>query len=248
MHAEETVTHSAARPGLRQYALRMLVRSLSSSLPLISLPAIAAESSSVTGITGVGPAMFLFLTALALFLSLLLRHAAGRLAQLLLRKLRRYRIERQLRRKGRALLKDVIVPGAYGGLARIDYALLTSGGIFCIRTIHGDGVVFGDQDDAQWTHVDGIGRRRFSQSAHPERRTAPRTRQHCPRSPDRQSRCVYGQGRISGHAARKRHSPTRLGPLSRETRIWPEQSRRLGRTVDEPQSRGPERRRKPPGF
>jgi len=139
----------------------MLVRTLSSSLPLISLPAIAAESSSATGITGVGPAMFLFLTAFALFLSLLLRHAAGRLAQLLLLKLRQRRMESLLQRKGRALLKNFIVPGAYGGLARIDYALLTAGGILCIRTIHGDGVVFGDQDDPQWTHVDGIGRRRF---------------------------------------------------------------------------------------
>ncbi len=139
----------------------MLLRTLSSSVPLISLPAIAAESSSVTGITGVGPAMFLFLTALALFLSLLLRHAAGRLAQRLLMKLRQHRIERLLKRKGRALLKDFIIPGAYGGLARVDYALLTNGGIFCIRTIHGDGVVFGDKDDAQWTHVDGVGRRRF---------------------------------------------------------------------------------------
>ena len=139
----------------------MLVRTLSSSLPLISLPAIAAESSSVTGITGVGPAMFLFLTALALFLSLLLRHSAGRIAQRSLARLGQYRIERLLRRKGRAVLKDCIVPGAYGGLARIDYALLTAGGIFCIRTVDGDGVVFGDRDDAQWTHVDGIGRRRF---------------------------------------------------------------------------------------
>ena len=55
----------------------------------------------------------------------------------------------------------MIIPGAYGGLARIDHAVLTSGGILCIRTVHCHGVVFGDEDEAQWTHVDGITRRRF---------------------------------------------------------------------------------------
>ena len=54
-----------------------------------------------------------------------------------------------------------VMKGAFGGLARIDHAILTSGGILCIRTVHCHGVVFGSEDEAQWTHVDGIARRRF---------------------------------------------------------------------------------------
>ena len=52
-------------------------------------------------------------------------------------------------------------PGAYGGLAKIDHAILTAGGILCIQTKHYNGVVFGGEDEAQWTNVDGIQRRRF---------------------------------------------------------------------------------------
>ena len=59
------------------------------------------------------------------------------------------------------MLHDFIIPGAYGGLAKIDHAILTSGGILCIQTKHFNGIVFGDEDEAQWTNVDGVRRQRF---------------------------------------------------------------------------------------
>lgn len=161
MQRTETVTCDAARDVQRLYRRRMFLRSFISSIPLVSLPSMAAESASTTGITSVGPGLFLFLIALALFLSLLLRRSAGHATRILSARLGKSRIERAIGRKGRDALQDFILPGAYGGLARIDYAVLTAGGIICIRTLHRQGVVFGAEDEAQWTHVDGIKRRRF---------------------------------------------------------------------------------------
>ncbi len=58
-------------------------------------------------------------------------------------------------------MHDFILPGAYGGLAKIDHAILTAGGILCIQTKHFNGIVFGGEEEAQWTNVDGTQRRRF---------------------------------------------------------------------------------------
>ena len=121
----------------------------------------AADSSTATGVTSIGPAMFLFTVAAALILSLLLRHTAARLAQVAVQRIGEIRIRRALGKKSPDVLHDFIVKGAFGGLARIDHAILTSGGILCIKTVHCHGVVFGSEDEAQWTHVDGIARRRF---------------------------------------------------------------------------------------
>ncbi len=139
----------------------MLVRFLTSALPLVALPAMAADSEATTGITSTGPAMFLFTIATALILSLLFRHTAARLTQVLVQRVGEFRIRRALEKKTTNVLHDFIVEGAYGGLARIDHAILTSGGILCIKTVHCHGVVFGSENEAQWTHVDGIVRRRF---------------------------------------------------------------------------------------
>ncbi len=121
----------------------------------------AADSSTATGITSTGPALFLFTIAAALILSLLFRHTAARLTQVLVQRLGELRIRRALERKTSSVMHDFIVPGAFGGLARIDHAILTSGGILCIKTVHRHGVVFGSEDEPQWTHVDGVARRRF---------------------------------------------------------------------------------------
>jgi hypothetical protein len=58
-------------------------------------------------------------------------------------------------------MDDFILPGAYGGLTHIDFAILTSGGILCIQAKHYNGVVFGGPEEPQWTNVDGIHRRKF---------------------------------------------------------------------------------------
>lgn len=153
--------------------IRRLLSFLSGSL--VAMPAFAsdaapaaavdpaAESASevVTGLTHVGPAMFVIALACALLLTLLFRASASHVAKLVTARIGKRRIRRILRQKSREVLEDFILPGAYGGLTKIDHAILTSGGIICIQTKHYNGVVFGGPDEPQWTNVDGIRRRKF---------------------------------------------------------------------------------------
>ncbi|TFG40621.1 MAG: NERD domain-containing protein [Chromatiales bacterium] len=136
-------------------------RTILSAAPLIALPALAAEGDFQTGITGVGPAKFLFTLAAALLLTLIFRSTASHLARYVTAKIGQQRIRHALARISPDVLHDFILPGAYGGLAKLDHAVLTAGGILCIQTKHFGGVVFGGEDEAQWTNVDGVKRRRF---------------------------------------------------------------------------------------
>jgi len=72
-----------------------------------------------------------------------------------------WRVKSLLERHGPDVLHDFILPGANGGLAKIDHAILSGGGILCIQVRHYRGTVFGTAEDAQWTNVDGVERRRF---------------------------------------------------------------------------------------
>ena len=137
------------------------VRRLVTSTPLIAMPALAADAGAQTGITSVGPAFFLFTIAAALLLTLVFRSVANQLARWFTGKVGQVRIRRALARRSPDVLHDVILPGAYGGLAKIDHAILTAGGILCIQSKHFNGIVFGSEDEAQWTNVDGAKRRRF---------------------------------------------------------------------------------------
>ncbi|MEJ2129043.1 MAG: nuclease-related domain-containing protein [Woeseiaceae bacterium] len=139
----------------------MLIRILATSLPLIMLPALAADESVATGITDVGPAAFLFTIAGALILTLVFRSAASHVMRIVTGRIGAFRIRRALEARSPDVLHDFILPGAYGGLVKIDHAILTAGGILCIQTKHYNGIVFGAEDDAQWTNVDGTLRRRF---------------------------------------------------------------------------------------
>lgn len=139
----------------------VLVRILASSLPLITLPALAAETAAVTGITNVGPAAFLFTIAAALLLTLVFRSVASHVMRIVTAKLGAMRIRRALEARSPDVLHDFILPGSYGGLIKIDHAILTAGGILCIQTKHYNGIVFGAEDDPQWTNVDSTLRRRF---------------------------------------------------------------------------------------
>jgi len=114
-----------------------------------------------TGITSVGPATFIFTIAVALLLTLIFRSTMGHVTHFLTARIGRLRIQRALLARSKDVLHDFILPGAYGGLAKIDHAIMTAGGILCIRTVHYKGVVFGGEDEAQWTNVDGVSRRRF---------------------------------------------------------------------------------------
>ncbi len=136
-------------------------RKLITGTPLMALPAVGAEAGTQTGITSVGPAMFLFTIAGALLLTLVFRSVANHLARFVTAKIGQYRIRSALNRRSPDVLHDFIVPGAYGGLAKIDHAMLTAGGILCIQSKHFNGIVFGGEDEAQWTNVDGVSRRRF---------------------------------------------------------------------------------------
>ena len=135
------------------------VRRLVTSLPLIAVPALAADGE--TGITSVGPALFLFTIAGALLLTLVFRSVANHVVKFATGKIGQFRIRTALARRSPDVLHDFIIPGAYGGLAKIDHAVLTAGGILCIRSLHCNGIVFGGEDEPQWTNVDGVHRRRF---------------------------------------------------------------------------------------
>ena len=130
--------------------------------PVETVQAVAGSSNeAVAGLTNVGPAMFLVAIAGALLLTLFFRASATRVANLVTAEIGKRRIRRILNKKSRDVLEDFILPGAYGGLTKIDHAILTSGGIICIQTKHYNGIVFGGPEEPQWTNVDGVRRRKF---------------------------------------------------------------------------------------
>lgn len=141
--------------------MMLIFRTLLTSFPLIALPALAAVDDVDTGITSVGPAMFVFTIAAALLLTLIFRSTASHFSSFVTKKIGRFRIQRALRSRSNDVLHDFLLPGAYGGIAKIDHAIMTAGGILCIRTVHYNGMVSGGEDEAQWTNVDGVSRRRF---------------------------------------------------------------------------------------
>ncbi|MDX1517439.1 MAG: nuclease-related domain-containing protein [Woeseiaceae bacterium] len=139
----------------------LLLRIALSSLPLMALPAVAAVGEAETGITSVGPAVFIFAVATALLLTLLLRSSSGYIARFLGREFAEMRIRRAVAARSKDVLHDIILPGAYGGLVKIDHAVMTAGGILCIRALTMSGIVFGAEEEAQWINIDGVRRRRF---------------------------------------------------------------------------------------
>ncbi|NNF40302.1 MAG: NERD domain-containing protein [Woeseiaceae bacterium] len=130
-------------------------------LTCASLAAFAADANAQTGITNAGPAVFIFTIAAALLLMLVFRSAVSYAVPLLIARAGQSRIRKALKKRSRDVLHNFLLPGAYGGLVRIDHAILTAGGIICIQTKHCNGTVFGGKDEAQWTNVDGVKRRRF---------------------------------------------------------------------------------------
>jgi len=105
--------------------------------------------------------MFLFTIAGALLLTLVFRSVANHVVRFVTGKIGQVRIRSALSKLSKDVLNDFIIPGAYGGLAKVDHAILTAGGILCIQTKHFNGIVFGGKEEAQWTNVDGVHRRRF---------------------------------------------------------------------------------------
>lgn len=132
---------------------------LLTTLPLIMTPAMVAQGMSSPD--GAGLSGALFAIAVALVLTLLVKRMTARWMQTLTTLVGDYRLRRALRDYSEFLVSDFIVPGAYGGLSRIDHALLTPAGVLCIRAVHRHGKVYGSDGAAQWCHVAGGRRRRF---------------------------------------------------------------------------------------
>lgn len=103
----------------------------------------------------------MFTLAAALLLTLIFRSSANHAARFLTARIGQWRIRTALAKRSPDVLHDFILPGAYGGLVKIDHAILTAGGILCIQTKHCNGIVFDGEDEAQWTNVDGVRRQRF---------------------------------------------------------------------------------------
>lgn len=125
------------------------------------IPAYAGDNATQTGISGVGPASFILMLAAALLLTLIFRSTATCLAGMATATIGRWRIRAALAKRGSNVLHDFILPGAYGGLVKLDHVIVSAGGIICIQAKHYNGVILGSGDDAQWTNIDGISRRRF---------------------------------------------------------------------------------------
>ncbi|HZD52186.1 MAG TPA: nuclease-related domain-containing protein [Woeseiaceae bacterium] len=127
--------------------------------------AIAGESAAVrdagAGVSFSAISLTIIIVACTLLLVLLLRGSTSRLKQALGRQIGRRRLRRILRRRSPDILENLIIPGAYGGLTRIDCAVLTSGGILCIQTKHCSGIVFGSEQEPQWKNVSGVRHRKF---------------------------------------------------------------------------------------
>ena len=165
----ENVTGIGALRPRRDYSRLMVRRSRLCAITagaLAAWPAIAdgpeaTADAAVTGLTNTGPGMVIIGIACLLLLFLAFRATATQVAHIVTEKIGKRRIKKVLLEKSANVLDDFILPGAYGGLTRIDHAILTSGGILCIRTKHYSGIVFGSDDEPQWTNVDGVQRRKF---------------------------------------------------------------------------------------
>jgi len=144
---------------------RLLPYLLSSAATLIVVPSVAADGTPgaavVTGLGNTGIGLFIIAIAGALILTLMFRASATHVARIVTEKFGKRRIHKILNARSPDMLEDFILPGAYGGLTHIDYAILTSGGILCIQTKHYNGIVFGGADEPQWSNVDGVRRRKF---------------------------------------------------------------------------------------
>lgn len=140
--------------------MRALYRSvLVVLLACLTTQAIAAEP--VTGLAVSLPAVLVLAVAAGLLLALLLMPvllAAGR--QVGDRWADR-RLRRTIAASGCRYLSDFVLPGACGGLTRIDHAVLAGGGIVCLMRRRYRGSIFGKTDGAQWMSVEGSERRQF---------------------------------------------------------------------------------------
>lgn len=142
-----------------------MIRPLSSLLLAVcaSGAAVAADGAArtTTGASLSSLSAAIIVVACALFLVLLLKSSTTSLGQVIGKRVARRRLRKILRGRSPDMLENLIIPGAYGGLTRIDCAVLTTGGILCIQIKHCKGIVFGSENEPQWKNVDGVRQRKF---------------------------------------------------------------------------------------
>jgi hypothetical protein len=140
---------------------RLLPNSIVIASVTASWPSVAADQAVSTGLTNTGIGIIIIAIAAALLTTLLFRASAAHVVRLVKGRIGRQRMRRVLKSRSANVIEDFILPGAYGGLTHIDYAILTSGGILCIQTKSYTGIVFGEAREPQWTNVDGFHRLKF---------------------------------------------------------------------------------------
>jgi len=141
--------------------LRSLPYALSIACVSLAWPSVAADEDSVTGLSNTGIGLFIIAIAAALLVTLIIRASATHVTRAVTKQVGKARTRKILNARSVNVMDDFLLPGAYGGLTRIDHAILTSGGILCIQTKHYNGIVFGSADEPQWTNVDGVHERKF---------------------------------------------------------------------------------------
>jgi len=144
---------------------RLLPYSLSCAGTLIVLPSIAAnrtgEVEVTAGLASTDIGMLVIAIGGALLLTWICSISTTRIARMVTDRRDRRRLLGILQAASTKLLHDFILPGAYGGLTRINHGVLTPTGVFCIQTKRYHGTVSGEADDPQWLHVDGNHRKTF---------------------------------------------------------------------------------------
>ena len=127
--------------------------SASANTQTADLPGASAANFDV-GVTLIGIAVVLIAT---LVLMPLIAQIRDRIHRLRFRR----RMHRELARTSADALHDFLLPGAYGGLIRIDHAIMTPAGVVCIRTKQLRGRILTDLRDSQWEVSDGETTHRF---------------------------------------------------------------------------------------
>ncbi len=146
---------------IRRYFSFTIPSCVAASASASELAGVAAGADVATGVSvSVIPAAVIF-AACMLLVVLLARGSAARIRHAIGERRGRRRLRRVLRKRSPDILENLIIPGAYGGLTKIDCAVLTSGGILCIQVKHCDGIVFGSEKEPQWKNVDGVRQRKF---------------------------------------------------------------------------------------
>lgn len=144
---------------------RLLPYSLTCTAMLIVLPSVTANGTPgaqvVAGLANSDIGQFVVAIAGVALLTLTFGSMVRLLVEYVSEKIDRRRMHSILAAGSRELLDDFMLPGAYGGLTRIDHGVLTQGGIFCIQTKFCVGSVSGGAEEPQWTNANGTHRRKF---------------------------------------------------------------------------------------